>query len=125
MKVTGERSPGDKGTLDNYLKASLNDKSTTNSDLQARQEAFTRKLDLEVSASSVGENIHPCVPKPVRAETSKGVEGCLNQSGSQVLHKEDESTTKPYATDGLLCANQKDNSELKEFATSFLSLYCR
>ncbi|KAL1210307.1 Helicase and polymerase-containing protein TEBICHI [Cardamine amara subsp. amara] len=124
VKVTGEKSPGDKGTLDNYLKASLDDKIITNSGLQARQEAFTRKLDLEVSGSSVGENIHHCLPKPVSAETSKGVEGCLNQSGSQVLHKENVATAETHAIDGLSCANQKDNSELRDFATGFLSLYC-
>ena len=110
MKVTGERSPGDKGTLDSYLKASSleDDKSTTNSVLQARQEAFTKKLDLER------------LPKPASAGTSKG---CLNQqSGSQVLDKEGVATV---ATDGLLCANQKDNSDLRDFATGFLSLYRR
>ncbi|CAF2241226.1 unnamed protein product [Brassica napus] len=109
VKVTGERSPGDKGTLDSYLKASSleDDKSTTNSVLQARQEAFTKKLDLER------------LPKPASAGTSKG---CLNQqSGSQVLDKEGVATV---ATDGLLCANQKDNSDLRDFATGFLSLYC-
>jgi len=121
VKVTGERSPGDKGTLDSYLKASLDDKSTTNSGLQARQEAFTRKLDLEVSASSVGQNIHPCLPKPVSFATFKE---CLGQNGSQDLHKEGVAA-ETHATDGLLCANQKDNSELRDFATSFLSLYCR
>lgn len=73
MKVIGERSPGDKGTLDSYLKASLeDDKNTTNSVLKARQEAFTKKLDLER------------LPKPVSA----GGEECLNkQSESQVLDK--------------------------------------
>ncbi|KAL0865420.1 hypothetical protein Bca101_044538 [Brassica carinata] len=64
------KSPGDKGTLDSYLKASLDDKNTTNSMLQARQQAFTKKLDLER------------LPKPVSAGTSKGVEGCVKQSGS-------------------------------------------
>ncbi|XP_024005041.1 helicase and polymerase-containing protein TEBICHI isoform X2 [Eutrema salsugineum] len=124
VKVTGERSPGDKGTLDNYLKASLDDKNTANSGLQARQAAFTKKLDLEVSGPSAGESIHPRLPKPVCAETSRGVEGCLNQSGSQGLHKEVVATAETHATDGLLCANQKDNSELRDFATGFLSLYC-
>ncbi|EOA15743.1 hypothetical protein CARUB_v10006788mg [Capsella rubella] len=124
VKVTGERSPGDKGTLDNYLKASLDDKSTTNSGLQARQEAFTRKLDLEVSASSVHENISLRVPKPVRAATSNGVEGCLNQNGSQIFHKEGVAITETHATDGLLCSSQKDNSDLRDFTTGFLSLYC-
>ncbi|RID50585.1 hypothetical protein BRARA_H01306 [Brassica rapa] len=109
VKVTGERSPGDKGSLDSYLKASSleDDKNTTNSVLHARQEAFTKKLDLER------------LPKPASAGTSKG---CLNQqSGSQVLDKEGVATV---ATDGLLCANQKDNSDLRDFATGFLSLYC-
>ncbi|KAL0726462.1 hypothetical protein Bca4012_022555 [Brassica carinata] len=100
VKVTGERSPGDKGTLDNYLKASPDDKSTSNSVLQARQEAFTKKMDLEVSGP-------PCA-------------GCSNQGKSQVLPKEGVAT----APDVLLCANQKDNSELRDFATGFLSLYC-
>lgn len=118
MKVAGERSPGDKGTLDSYLKPSLDDKSTSNSVLQARQEAFTKKLDLEVS-------VHPRLPKPVTAESSRGAEGCLNLGGSQVLTKEGVSTTENHARDVLLCANQKDNSELRDFATGFLSLYCR
>ncbi|XP_018451900.2 helicase and polymerase-containing protein TEBICHI isoform X2 [Raphanus sativus] len=112
VKVTGERSPGDKGTLDSYLKASPDDKNTTNSVLQARQEAFTKKLDLER------------LPKPVSAGTSKGVEGCLKQGGSQVLDKEGVATAENHATDGLLCANQKDSSDLRDFATGFLSLYC-
>ncbi|CAN6826846.1 unnamed protein product, partial [Brassica oleracea] len=107
VKVTGERSPGDKGTLDSYLKASsLDDKNTTNSVLQARQQAFTKKLDLE----------------PVSAGTSK--EGLNQQSGSQVFDKEGVATVENHATDGLLCANQKDNSDLRGFATGFLSLYC-
>ncbi|CAH8326512.1 unnamed protein product [Eruca vesicaria subsp. sativa] len=106
VKVTGERSPGDKGTLDSYLKASLDDKNTTNSVLQARQEAFTKKLDLER------------LPK-----TSKGVERCLKSSGSQVLDK-GVATAENHATDGLHCASQKDNSDLRDFATDFLSLYC-
>lgn len=118
MKVAGERSPGDKGTLDSYLKPSLDDKSTSNSVLQSRQEAFTKKLDLEVS-------VHPRLPKPVSAESSRGAEGCLNLGGSQVLTKEGVSTTENHAPDVLLCANQKDNSELRDFATGFLSLYCR
>lgn len=104
MKVTGERSPGDKGALDSYLKASSLD---DNSVLQARQQAFTKKLDLE----------------PVSAGTSK--EGLNQQSGSQVFDKEGVATVENHATDGLLCANQKDNSDLRDFATGFLSLYCR
>ncbi|KAF8080568.1 hypothetical protein N665_0934s0009 [Sinapis alba] len=113
VKVTGERSPGDKGTLDSYLKASLDDKNTTtNSVLQARQEAFTKKLDFER------------LPKPVSAETSKGGDGCLKQSGSQVSDKGGVATAENNATDGLLCANQKDNSDLRDFASGFLSLYC-
>ncbi|CAN8229667.1 unnamed protein product [Cochlearia groenlandica] len=124
VKVTGEKSPGDKGTLDIYLRASQEGKSTTASGLQARQEAFTRKLDSEASGSSAAESVHPILPKPASAETSKGVEGCLNQSGSQVLHKDDVATTETHATDGMFCANQKDNSELRDFATGFLSMYC-
>ncbi|KFK29884.1 hypothetical protein AALP_AA7G191500 [Arabis alpina] len=123
VKVTGERSPGDKGTLDNYLRASLDDKSATNSGFQARQEAFTKKLDLEVSGSSVGERIHPRLPKPVSTETSKGFEGSLNQSGSQV-YKEGVAIAEAQATDEFLCANQKHDAELRDFATGFLSLYC-
>lgn len=115
MKVTGERSPGDKGTLDIYLKPSPNDKNTINSGLQARQKAFTKKLDLEVSGPSAG----------LTTETSKGVERCLSQSGSQVLDKEAVATAETHATDDLLCSNEKDNSELRDFATGFLSLYCR
>ncbi|WZZ47143.1 hypothetical protein YC2023_043402 [Brassica napus] len=103
VKVTGERSPGDKGALDSYLKASSLD---DNSVLQARQQAFTKKLDLE----------------PVSAGTSK--EGLNQQSGSQVFDKEGVATVENHATDGLLCANQKDNSDLRDFATGFLSLYC-
>ncbi|VVB10640.1 unnamed protein product [Arabis nemorensis] len=124
VKVTGERSPGDKGNLDIYLKASLDDKKSTSSGLQARQEAFTKKMDLEVSGSSAGERILPRLPKPLSAETSKGFEGCLNQSGSQVLHKEGVATAETHATDGFLCANQNYDSELRDFATGFLSLYC-
>ncbi|CAH8378004.1 unnamed protein product [Eruca vesicaria subsp. sativa] len=120
VKVTGERSPGDKGTLDSYLKPSLDDKSTSNSVLQARQEAFTKKLDLEVSGSYAGESMHPRLPKPLSGESSKGTEGCLNQGGSQVL----PATADNHAPDVLLCANQKDNSELRDFANGFLSLYC-
>ncbi|CAH2077166.1 unnamed protein product [Thlaspi arvense] len=125
VKVTGERSPGDKCTLDNYLKASLDDKNTANSGLQARQEAFTKRLALEVSGPSATESIHPRLPKPPSAETSKGFEGCSNQSGSQVLRKEGVATAETHAADDLLCANQKDSSELRDFATGFLSLYCR
>ena len=124
--MTGERSPGDKGTLDSYLKPSLDDKSTSNSALQARQEAFTKKLDLEVSRPPyAGESIHPPLPKPASAESSKGAEGGLNRGGSQVLPKEGVATAENHAPDVLLCANQKDNSELRDFATGFLSLYCR
>ncbi|CAN6911688.1 unnamed protein product [Brassica oleracea] len=124
-KVTGERSPGDKGTLDSYLKPSLDDKSISNSALQARQEAFTKKLDLEVSRPPyAGESIHPPLPKPASAESSKGAEGGLNRGGSQVLPKEGVATAENHAPDVLLCANQKDNSELRDFATGFLSLYC-
>ncbi|KAH0940862.1 hypothetical protein HID58_000499 [Brassica napus] len=125
VKVTGERSPGDKGTLDSYLKPSLDDKSTSNSVLQARQEAFTKKLDLEVSRPPYAvESIHPGLPKPVIAESSRGDEGCLNRGESRVLHKEGVATAENHAPDVSLCANQKDNSELRDFATGFLSLYC-
>ncbi|KAJ0251931.1 DEAD/DEAH box helicase domain-containing protein [Hirschfeldia incana] len=126
VKVTGERSPGDKGTLDSYLKPSLDDKSTSNSVLQARQEAFSKKLDLHVVSGPpfAGESIHPRLPQPVSSESSKGVEGCFNQGGSQVLPKEGVATAQNRAPDVLLCANQKDNSELRDFATGFLSLYC-
>ncbi|KAJ0247364.1 Helicase and polymerase-containing protein TEBICHI [Hirschfeldia incana] len=114
VKVTAERSPGDKGTLDSYLKASPDDKNTTtNRVLQARQLAFTKKLDFERLPT-----------KPVSAETSKGGEGCLNQSGSGVLDKGGVATIDNHPADGLLCANQKDNSDLIDFATGFLSLYC-
>lgn len=55
---------------------------------------------------------------------SAGGEECLNkQSESQVLDK-GVATAEKHATDGLLCANQKDNSDLRDFATGFLSLYC-
>ena len=126
MKVTGERSPGDKGTLDSYLKPSLDDKSTSNSALQAKQKSFAKKLDLEVSRPPyAGESIHPPLPKPVIAESSRGDEGCLNRGESRVLHKEGVATAENHAPDVSLCANQKDNSELRDFATGFLSLYCR
>ncbi|XP_010546537.1 PREDICTED: helicase and polymerase-containing protein TEBICHI [Tarenaya hassleriana] len=125
--VSGERSPGDKGTLDSYLKASLDENGTritlhNDSGLQARQEAFSRNLALEVSATSVGETGDPSWPKSV-GETSDGDERCT-KTVFQVSHREDVARAEVPVANNSVCANQIENSDLKHFATSFLSLYC-
>lgn len=109
-KHTAEGSPSAKGTLDNYLTNSQEDKSITKASLAVTgQEPVKRNLYPEITECSKDKN-NRCESlegfKAIHEKTIPDNVGCLVKDCS-------DSALVP------------ENMELKQFATDFLSLYCR
>lgn len=102
LKTTPESSPSGKGSLDSYLVRSP--------DSQRRLDLVKRNISLEIGLPS------ETAQKPVlRSCSSERTDGRVGEHGEQVLEK-DVSVCESIAG---------GTSELKKFATDFLSLYCR
>ena len=127
-KATLDVSPSAKGTLDGYLvkspdSGSPGDRRSTGRGTPSRHDPVKRNLTLEIG-SGLGTMPNACVGSSglgvgvnsVKIERFGGVQAGANGSieqGPAVL----EACNAVECGDG--------NSELKKFATDFLSLYCR
>ncbi|KAK3016369.1 hypothetical protein RJ639_005362 [Escallonia herrerae] len=124
-KVTIEGSPSAKGSLDSYLATGKEDDSPkpllTACRLSARQDPVKRNLTAEINLSSV------CESKDASSisqggcktyETSKEVQ----RENSEVPSRKGDVEGRGHVKDSI--DSVPENSELKQFATDFLSLYC-
>ncbi|GAV78351.1 DEAD domain-containing protein/Helicase_C domain-containing protein/DNA_pol_A domain-containing protein, partial [Cephalotus follicularis] len=127
-KTKVEGSPSAKGTLDNFLNTSQGDDnnhnshhSSTNRAQLARQEPVKRNLQLAINKSSTADNKQPLLSAQAQIHdaveaTLKGVPHCLSEAG--------DISVVDIVKGCLDSANGVKNSELKQFKTDFLSLYC-
>lgn len=123
-KLTLECSPSAKGSLDNYLKTSREDYQTSKStyaaqSLLAGQEPVKRNLSLEINRNSKDET-----KAQVQPQTSEAFK-CTQEVTSQCSSKEGNDEVGCLVKDCSVSAHIPENSELKQFANEFLSLYCR
>lgn len=124
-----EGSPSAKGTLENYLVNSQNNNqdatpSCTVHGLLGRQDPVKRSLALEINEISKDEKKEPFSSGQMHPQTSEAFE-MIQKETSQ-----GSSNTEKVAVEGLskgssVSGHDAENSELKQFATDFLSLYCR
>lgn len=125
-KLAVEGSPSGKGTLDNYLRTSQEDNQTTKPsqrayDLLAKLEPVKRNLSLEINKFTKDESKQPLLSalvQPPDFEVFKIIQKVTSQVSS-------EGGCDSRVNDCSVSAHVKENSELKQFANDFLSLYCR
>lgn len=123
--VAEGKSPGAKGTLDNYLVTSQDDNkadkpSSTQHDLLARQDPVRRNLLSEISSSLKDE----CKGLSAQSQTDEASEGAQMQKCGN-LSKVVNGASGGFTKGNSALLQGVENSELKKFATNFLSLYCR
>ncbi|KAK4419988.1 Helicase and polymerase-containing protein TEBICHI [Sesamum alatum] len=120
-----EGSPSAKGSLESYLETSKNDHAPAKSlnsvcDQNAGQVPIQRSLILDSGISSKDEVEDPRQGLPQSPEAS----GVAQGSKSEVFSDIGSVGTKDIEKDNSQTENPAQSSELKEFATGFLSLYC-
>lgn len=113
VKITFEGSPSAKGSLENFLVTSkeTNNPPLTSSDSPSRRASVKRNLNLEITSSSKHEKKEPLFAVKKNSET-------LDDDGGATAGGHKDSSENEEAA-------EVGNSELKQFATKFLSLYCR
>ncbi|XP_031265968.1 helicase and polymerase-containing protein TEBICHI isoform X2 [Pistacia vera] len=124
-KLAIEGSPSGKGTLDNYLRTSQEDNQTTKpsqgaKDLLAKLEPVKRNLSLEINKFSKDESKQPLLSaqvQPEAFEVFKSIQKVTTQVSS-------EGGCDSLINDCSVSAHVTENSDLKQFANNFLSLYC-
>lgn len=121
-----EGSPSAKGTLDNCLVTSQDDKHSVKPSYSAGdsgQDAVKRKLALEINNSSKDELKRPLFPEQLNSQTFEAVEAVQKETSLGL------SAVGAVAVGGAKgCSTSTqgvDNPELKKFAAELLSLYCR
>ncbi|KAK4388861.1 Helicase and polymerase-containing protein TEBICHI [Sesamum angolense] len=120
-----EGSPSAKGSLESYLETSKTDHAPAKSlnsvsDQNARLVPIERSLILDTGISSKDDDEDPCRGLPQSPEASRVAQGLksevfsdIGSVGTHGIEKDNSQTENPVQI-----------SELKEFATGFLSLYC-
>lgn len=121
------RSPSAKGTLDNYLVTSQDDNNTrktlhTESDLLGRQDPVRRNLSSEINSSLKDESER--APLPSQSQTLEAFEA-VQKGKSEALSEVGNAEVGLAKGNSAALLQGVENSELKKFATDFLSLYCR
>lgn len=127
VKTSVEGSPSAKGTLDNCLVTSQDDKNSakpSDSAGDTGQDAVKRKLALEFNNSSKDELNRPLFSEQLHYETSEAVEA-VHKETSLGLSAVGDVAVGGFAKGCSTSAQGVDNPELKKFAVDFLSLYCR
>lgn len=119
------KSPSAKGTLDNYLATSQGDKNTdkplsTTHDLLAQRDPVRRNLSSEISCSLKDE----CKGLSTQSQTDEASEGAQKQKSGE-LSEVGNGAVGGFTKGNSALLQGVENSELKKFATNFLSLYCR
>lgn len=127
-RIAIEGSPGTKGSLDNFLVSSEeNNNSPTRAakGSPAKRVPIKRNLTLEIFSSSQNEKKDALLPAQVYSrgldllgDAQSGSSETLNGAGGAVAVGSKE-------VPGTAPAGEVENPELKQFATNFLSLYCR
>ncbi|XP_024930711.1 helicase and polymerase-containing protein TEBICHI isoform X3 [Ziziphus jujuba] len=120
------RSPSAKGTLDNYLVTSQDDNNTrktlhTESDLLGRQDPVRRNLSSEINSSLKDESER--APLPSQSQTLEAFEA-VQKGKSEALSEVGNAEVGLAKGNSAALLQGVENSELKKFATDFLSLYC-
>ncbi|KAL0330327.1 UNVERIFIED_CONTAM: Helicase and polymerase-containing protein TEBICHI [Sesamum radiatum] len=120
-----EGSPSAKGSLESYLETSKTDHAPAKSlnsvsGQNARLVPIQRSLILDTGISSKDDDEDPCRGLPQSPEASRVSQGLksevfsdIGSVGTNGIEKDNSQTENPVQI-----------SELKEFATGFLSLYC-
>ncbi|KAL6985392.1 DNA-directed DNA polymerase [Sarracenia purpurea var. burkii] len=125
-KVALEGSPSAKGSLDGYLLTSQ-DGNCTSKPLptahvsSARQDPVKRNLTLEINLLTKDENKNVYMSTPCHSQTSEPYGEARKQQSQIPSYADDASIRCLVNSDS---ADSAGNSELKQFATDFLSLYC-
>lgn len=119
VKTIQEVSPSTKGSLNGYLGTSQDDSKSSHI---ARGAPVKRNLTLEIGPYLKDENkgstfLVEAQSTTTEAKTSK--EEFDIHSDSHVVEN------RGHGKDVLVTTKVNGNSELKQFATNFLSLYCR
>ncbi|XP_020550378.1 helicase and polymerase-containing protein TEBICHI [Sesamum indicum] len=120
-----EGSPSAKGSLESYLETSKTDHAPAKSlnsvcDQNTRLVPIQRSLILDTGMSSKDEDEYPCRRLPQSPEASGFAQGLKSEVFSDIGSVGTNGTEK----DNSQTENPVQISELKEFATGFLSLYC-
>ncbi|XVE71071.1 hypothetical protein DITRI_Ditri10aG0120700 [Diplodiscus trichospermus] len=117
-KTTAEGSPSAKCTLDNYLRTSQDNEINNPSCATSGNYLIKRTLASEIDKSSKDDNEQSLLPEP-KSQSSEAFE---------VIHKgislgSSEAGNFAFG-DPAGALHVRENSELKQFAADFLSLYC-
>ncbi|XP_071919297.1 helicase and polymerase-containing protein TEBICHI isoform X1 [Coffea arabica] len=126
-KIAVEGSPGTKGSLDNFLVGSEENKNSPNraaSESPVKRVPIKRNLTLEISLSSKDEKKDALLPMEVRAQGLDlfGYAQRVNSETSNDFGGSVAGASKEVPENAT--AGEAENPELKRFATNFLSLYC-
>ncbi|XVF35495.1 hypothetical protein REPUB_Repub18cG0150400 [Reevesia pubescens] len=118
-KTTVEGSPSAKGTLDNYLRASQDDEIVHPSCTTRGQDPVKRNLASEIDKSSKDENEQSLLLAEPKSESSEAFK--VTNKGLSLGSSEAVNVAFGDHAEGDV--QVRENSELKQFATDFLSLY--
>ncbi|XP_022754544.1 helicase and polymerase-containing protein TEBICHI isoform X4 [Durio zibethinus] len=119
-KTTVEGSPSAKGTLDNYLKASQDNEIMDPSCMTRGKDPVKRNLASEIDISSKDEKEQSLLLKEPKSQSSEEFE--VTRKGKSLGSSEEGNVAFGDPAESAL--HVSENSELKQFATDFLSLYC-
>ncbi|MCD9558469.1 hypothetical protein HAX54_015855 [Datura stramonium] len=118
VKTSEEGSPCTKGLLDGYLVTSQDDGKPSH---KARGTPVKRNLTLEIGPYLKEENKESTFL--VKAQ-SKSSEAKTSKEKSDISPDSHVNENRGHGEDVLVTTQVTGNSELKQFATNFLSLYC-
>lgn len=119
VKTTQEGSPSTKGSLDGYIVTSQEDSKSSHI---ARGTPVKRNLTSEISSYLKDENKESTVL--VEAQSTTSVTKTSKEKSDFPSNSHDVEN-RGHGKDVLVTTQVTGNSELKQFATNFLSLYCR
>ncbi|KAK6249105.1 hypothetical protein QUC31_020670 [Theobroma cacao] len=119
-KTTVEGSPSAKGTLDNYLRTSQENEIVQPSCTIIGQDPVKRSLASEIDKSSENENEQSFLLAEVKSRSCEAFQ--VTHNGIYLGSSEEGNFD--FGDPAEVAAQGRENSELKQFATDFLSLYC-
>ena len=114
-------SPSGKGTLDNYLVTSPDNNSTARGSSTAKG-PVKRNLSLEINLSSKDENENSVSSGQLGYGSTEGFRETQRETSRGLSHMGGVGEQVKDCSDS---SHIPKNSELKQFAADFLSLYCR
>lgn len=123
---TVDGSPSAKGTLESYLVTSQEKScaarlSYTNSDSLPRENTVRRILSPVIDSSVDNEDERPVLSAQIHQFSQANKKG-LTSELSKVSNAAVEQPVQENCSD---CRQGEENLELRQFASDFLSLYCR